>query len=185
MTRQTPEPLEHLGLSASNRSLADLVHLWQEGYYTVDLPYQRGPVWTEDQRIELIHSIMTGTPIPALIINERPWRRDNPMYAVIDGRQRMETARMWWENRLAVPASWFPADQVETTVDTADGPYVTFAGLTGTGRRKFANGAQIPVATARVATEAEEAAIYLRVNGSGTAQSAADMERAARIAGGS
>lgn len=184
MTRQTPAPLEDMRLSATYRPISDLVHGVQRGDYTLDLPYQRGAVWTPDQRVELIHSLMTGTPIPAIIVNERPWTAGGAVYAVIDGKQRMETLIAWYEDRLAVPASWFPAEQVARPQDTSDGPYVTSGGLTDVGRRMCERRWAIPVAAARVATVQQEAEIYLRVNGAGTAQTDADMAHAADIARG-
>lgn len=190
MTYQTTEPVRKLALDVSGRGWGDLIHQVQYGDISYDPPYQRGAVWSGEQRIMLIYSILSGTPIPALIINARPermWYRDDgsrlPAYAVIDGKQRMMTVRMFMEARLAVPASWFPADRVKGTEATSDGPYVRYGGLTRTAQRFFEN-TPAPVAEAHVDTIAEEAAIYLRVNGSGTPQAGEDIARAARIAEG-
>jgi hypothetical protein len=71
---------------------------------------------------------------------------------------------------------------VTLTVDTDDGPYVRWSGLSLVRQRQFANRAHLAIATARVATVQEEASIYVLVNGGGTPQSDADMENAARIA---
>jgi hypothetical protein len=93
----------------------------------------------------------------------------------------MTTVQMFMESDLAVPASWFPADRVDATEDTDDGPYVRYAGLSRVAQRFFEN-KPAPVAEAHVKTVREEAAIYLRVNGSGTPQSDEDIARAAGIA---
>jgi hypothetical protein len=136
----------------------------------------------------LIYSILSGTPVPALILNLRPvsaWFAPDgtklPVNAVIDGKQRLMTVRMFMADGLAVPASWFPPDRVAVTETTGDGPYVRYSGLTRTAQRFFES-RPVPVAEAQVKTVAEEAVIYLRVNGSGTPQAAADLDRAARIA---
>ena len=71
---------------------------------------------------------------------------------------------------LAVPASWFPAEYVEATVDTGDGPYVYRTGLNMVADRMFRNRAILPVAETTVETIEEEAAVYLLVNGAGTPQ---------------
>ncbi|MFW3477371.1 hypothetical protein [Streptomyces microflavus] len=94
-----------------------------------------------------------------------PTERGEPMYACIDGQQRISTAIDWFEDQFAVPASWFDADDVTAAEDTADGPYVRWSGLTLPRQRHFANRALLAVAAARVATIQEEAAIYLLVNG--------------------
>jgi hypothetical protein len=189
MTYQTDEPVHELRMSVSGRSWGELVHWIQDGDATYELPYQRGAVWTYEQRIMLIFSMLSGTPIPALIVNVRPddmWFDQDgtqlPIYAVIDGQQRMTTVQMFMEDALPVPASWFRAEYVEVTEATEDGPYVRYSGLTRPGQRRFES-TVAPVAEARLGSVAEEAAVYLRVNGSGTPQSSDDLHRAARIAG--
>jgi hypothetical protein len=59
---------------------------------------------------------------------------------------------------------------------------VRYSHLTKAARLKFANRAHLSVAMAKVATIAEEAEIYLLVNGGGTPQTETDMDNAARIA---
>lgn len=190
MTYQTSEPVHELRMNISARTWADLVHQLQSGDATYDLPYQRGAVWTIEQRMMLIYSILSGTPIPALIVNERPQRmwfgpsgERHPIYAVIDGKQRMMTVKMFMDDVFRVPASWFPAEEVERADDTADGPYVFYSGLTRRTQRFFEN-KPAPVAEARLRSVAEEASVYLRVNGSGTPQSDEDIARAATVATG-
>ncbi|MET8985882.1 DUF262 domain-containing protein [Nonomuraea wenchangensis] len=187
MTWQTTQPLQHRSLNATNREAVGLAKLVEEGDLLLDTPYQRGDVWTLDQRMALVKSWLLGVPIPAMIIADRMARWDRepggelgPAYAMIDGKQRTLTAIAWYNGGFAVPASWFPADQVETTEDTEDGPYVRFAGLTTVGKRRFMRMAQLPVCEARAASESEEAEIYLLVNGAGTPQTEDDLERARR-----
>ena len=193
MTYQTNSPIERLHLENTYRSARELVRMMRDGLMTADLPYQRGTVWSTGQRIELIHSFLSGTPVPSIIINDRytaTWAEANgtpvvegPGYAVIDGKQRLETARMWYDGDLAVPASWFPDGDVLVTEDTDDGPYTRYSGLSRPAQTDFAmQKALFPFAAAKVATIRDEAAIYLRVNGSGTPQSGADIARAAGIA---
>jgi len=213
MTRQTAAPLPNTRMSASNRSISDLVHQYQDGLITVDAPYQRESVWTEAQRVALIKSLTMGIPIAALVINRRDtpgWEHANgrldhgngePMYAVIDGKQRLLTLAAWLSGDLAVPASWFAEFEggdtrhgettprprlriVEATEDTDDGPYVRITGLTPAGRRRWTNLATIAVAEARVSTMAAEAEVFVLINSAGTSQTDDDLARAAKIAEG-
>ena len=190
-TYQTAAPLGHVSLSQTARVWGKLIHNLQRGDLSYDLPYQRGDVWTEGQRIMLVCSVLTGTPIPALIINRRPrsmWYAEDgtqlPIDAVIDGKQRLITMQMFMENELAVPASWFAAEEITATEDTPDGPYVRWDGLSRPRQRFFEMSATVAVSAGSLNTVREEAAIYLRVNGSGTMQTGEDMARAAGIAGG-
>lgn len=183
MTFQTSEPLHHRNLQPSARAASDLIHFFHDGDVTVDAPYQRGAVWTTEQRMLLIKSLLLGIPVPAIIINRREDAPvGEPFYAVIDGKQRMLALSAWFKSELAVPASWFPAEYVESAVDTDDGPYVFRAGLSPVADRMFRNRAILPVAETAVDTVQEEAAIYLLVNGAGTSQTDDDMANAAHVA---
>lgn len=195
MTRQTDTPIEAYSLQASARSAREIARIFTEDSGDLSPEYQRGSVWTEDQRIALVRSWLMGIPIPAVIINDRifgPWPDGGPngtpaggyTYAAIDGKQRIETAVAWFSGDLAVPASWFPSEGVEQTEDTNDGPYVRYTGLTKPGQRYCANRFQLPTVEAKVATIEEEASLYLLVNGGGTPQSDESMANAARVAGG-
>ena len=105
------------------------------------------------------------------------------MYAVIDGKQRLTAWMAFEDNEIAIPASWLEPEWVEKTIDTGDGPYATRSGLSERGRRLLGNRALVPVVTSRVSTVAAEAEIYLLVNGGGTAQESADLDRAEKVAG--
>lgn len=185
MTLQTQQPLEHRNLSATARQAAELVSNVTNGELDLNPPYQRGPVWTLDQRQNLIRSMLLGIPVPAVILNAR-WQSatwdQGPSWACVDGRQRIETMCQWMADELPIPASWIEPAMVDATFDTDDGPYLNYKHLTMAGRRITRGRFLIPVAEAQVDTVEEEAAIYLLVNGAGTAQSAGDLERAARIA---
>ncbi len=191
-TRQTPAPLEHMTLGATNRFAESFyARRVREGDMLLDTPYQRGSVWTLDQNIALICSWLRGLPIPAVIINDRAaagWdceADDFATYAVIDGKQRILTAISWFSSWFAVPASWFPAEHVERTEETADGPYVRYSGLTRSGQLRMENRCVLPCAEARLPSVEAEAEVYLLVNGGGTPQTAQDMAKATEVAGGS
>lgn len=187
MTLQTAKPIRDLHMNITARAWGEIVHWIQDGNATYDTAYQRGAVWTDEQRIMLIHSIMSGTPIPALIINRRPesmWFGPDgetlPLYAVIDGKQRMMTIKMFMEGDIAVPTSWFDPEDIIETEDTADGAYVRYFGLTHKMQRFFEN-RPTPVAEASLRTVRREAEVYLRVNSAGTLQTDEDMARATAV----
>jgi hypothetical protein len=188
-TRQTAEPLTHWGLHAGNRNVHDLVGFIRGGHIDLNPPYQRDPVWTDDQRIGLVRSWIQGLPIPAITMNahaeEWGWRESRRyLYAIVDGKQRLETALAWFDGKLTVPASWFGAEYVARTVRTDDGPYVRFTDLTTIGQRFPKRDFTIPVVEAKLASTKAEAEIFLLVNGGGTPQTDADMARAERVSKG-
>lgn len=102
MTRQTPTHIEHTTLNPRARGAHDIVRQVEEGQLDVDPPYQRGSVWTSDQRVALVRSWMIGLPAGVIIISDR----DNPnwaaatedvykagaaVWAAVDGKQRILT----------------------------------------------------------------------------------------------
>lgn len=195
MTRQTARPLERLPINTSNRQARWLVKQVTDGELDINPPYQRGAVWSNDQRVALMRSLLSGLPVPSIIINDRHHRewtdhaaynRDNPSgrssFVVIDGEQRLLALKAWFDGELAIPASWVPAEEVAHAEDTDDGPYVRATGLTDLGRRMTGERILLAVGEARACSVREEAEIFLLVNGGGTPQSDVDMARAARVA---
>jgi hypothetical protein len=194
-SRQTAQPLPDYRLSASNKTAREVARNMVP-LMDMNPPYQRGAVWTVDQQIALVKSWAMGVPVPAVILNDRDtpaWAEDmGPLdygaddvrtWAVVDGKQRIETAVAWYAGMLAVPASWFPTSHVEATVHTADGPYVVYTGLSRPWQRRLGTSCMLPVVEARLPSLRAEAELYLLVNGGGTGQSEEDMTRAVRIAG--
>jgi hypothetical protein len=197
MTRQTSAPFDHVSLNPTFQSAKWLAQRVVDGEITLDPPYQRDDKWTEDQRIALVQSWLRGLPAGVVILADRcnrawaaanpgrdPYETGEPLWACVDGKQRLTTAVMWFNSEFAIPASWLPADHVAVVEDTDDGPYLRHDGLTPTGRRFMERRCSLLVAeTGDCATEADEAAFYLLVNGGGTPQTAADMKNATRVVG--
>lgn len=195
MTRQTAEPLPDYRLSASNRTASEIANTMLSDL-DLNPPYQRGSVWTADQRIALVKSWVMGVPVPSIMLNNRAneewrvnegdgaWMGRSHVWAVVDGKQRILTAVAWFGGKLAVPASWFPADAVAKAKQTSDGPYVTFSGLTRPAQLHMKRTAMLPITEAKLPSMQAEAELFLLVNGGGTAQTADDMRRATRVAKG-
>ncbi|WP_114594556.1 DUF262 domain-containing protein [Euzebya pacifica] len=141
-------------------------------------PYQRGRVWTPEQRVNLIRSLQMGLPIGAVLTSFRGWETTDGTYAVVDGRQRIETLRAWAAGDLRVPADFFNDDNIQQVAE--DGT-VSSADLTARGTR---NWQRWPVNELQASglSLAEEANLYLLINFGGTPQTDADRLRAATVA---
>jgi hypothetical protein len=143
------------------RPLIDLaVRPNSDGSPRLDLnaSYQRGHVWTHEQRRNLIKSLLEGLPIGAVFLNERSIMEP---IVVIDGKQRLETIRMFVNNEFSIPANW---------VDTmgVTGELVTWDDLTQLQRRRCDNHWTVATYTSKLKTEAEERELFNRVNFGGT-----------------
>ena len=64
--------------------ISDLCELMKEKKLRIDFSYQRGHVWVEKQRMELIQSILYKFPIGTLVMRSR-----NDVYDIVDGQQRL------------------------------------------------------------------------------------------------
>lgn len=154
-----------------------------EEIFEMNPPYQRASVWTEGQRVALIKSLFMGLPIGAIVLNNRGYATSK-IYAVVDGKQRMETLRAFHTNQFAVPAEWFDSKQVvESFTDTDGVEKVYLKDVAEVVRRRYEN-LIVPSLEAQVDTIAEEAEIFGLINSSGTAQTDEDLQRAALIAKG-
>lgn len=139
----------------------------------LDPPYQRGPVWGERRRQNLVRSLLLGIPVGNVFLSTRD---DAAMTtAVVDGRQRLETIAMFLSGDLPVPATWFPAEDVHTVEDTCDGPYVRYTGLGPRGQARF-DRCSLTTQRCALATVEDEAALFALVNFGGLAQGERDSD---------
>jgi len=192
-TLQTGQPLERLSVPVSNRHADFFLDQRRhnnpgeplKGGLELDAPYQRGDVWTTRQQQLLFKSFMAGIPVPAVVVNDRfgagfrhPDGAEDWRYAVVDGKQRISALFAWFDDQLALPASWFDPDHIEATTDTSDGKYLYCSQLSTTGQRVLRNALLLPVAEAKLVSVREEAAYYLLLNNGGVAHTDADLDRA-------
>ena len=67
-------------------------------------PFQHGLVWSHQQRVAFIESILDGLPLPALFINEMPY--NHPRYpsqeVVVDGQQRINAVVDFMQDKFRV-----------------------------------------------------------------------------------
>lgn len=186
MTRQLNSPIVPVAMKAYHRTAIDLHFQITGGKILLDPPYQRGSVWTEDQRLDLMYSMLSGFPIGAIILNDRmngTWGF-KVAYAVIDGRQRLETISAWFSDGLRIPISWVVPEAIRDDAqayDTGDGLYVHNSDLTPNGQAEIESRMSVSTMVANVNSLAGEAEIYRLVNAGGTAHTADDMTRAAAV----
>lgn len=193
-TLQTAAPLKHDTLNPASTPARVLVREINDGEIELSPPYQRGDSWSGVQRIELVRAWLQGIVPGILYLSDRSnpnwtdatedvYSTGAPHKACVDGKQRLTTAQQWFDGQFAVPASWFKPEHIDVTEELSDGPYVRFTGLTNTGRLKFERQASLLVIDYKsAATVEDEAALYRRINESGTVQSPEDLARARTVA---
>lgn len=65
-----------------------------------DPPYQRGHVWTDEQRIAFMGHKLTGGPVQPLIWNEVGETALDSHFEILDGKQRLTTIVRWIRNEI-------------------------------------------------------------------------------------
>mgnify|MGYP001317669685 CR=1 FL=1 len=179
MTRPAPLSrlqLQPLALAATHWTLDS-----QREMFDLNPPYQRGSVWTLGQRQRLIESLIRRIPVGSVVYNVRKSfiGGGGKFYAaVIDGKQRVEAVRAFFDDEFSVPAWWFEDDELDVP---ADGE-VTYSGLSDVGRRR-AMMWSLPGLEAHVDSIEEEARLFDLLNSGGTAQTDDDLARARAVAG--
>ena len=182
-------PLPDYRMHTQALTLREMAKNVSLGALTLDPPYQRGDVWTEEQRVNLMRSLLMGIPVAALIINRRGanllWQENHGdpgecWYACVDGKQRITTGVLWFTGQLLIPSSWL---RPEFLPESGAGPLVSYPDLSLPGQRWMGQNFTLPVAEAQLPSLEVEAEVYGLVNGAGTPQTEEDLARARALAG--
>lgn len=179
-------PLPHLYLQAYSFD-AERFTGGDQSLFDLAPEYQRGSVWTLEQRRNLIRSLIMGLPIGSIVLNDRSIGDNirvfgnDAIFGVIDGKQRIETMRAWASDEFSVPADWFDDKDITPEAVDSDG-MITMSGLSARGRRIAARW-PMPTVQTSVATLAAEAEVFRLLNSAGTQQTDDDMARAAHVEG--
>lgn len=158
-------PIKRLSLSQTNRPCDVILHWHRSNSMMLDAPYQRGDVWSDQRRVNLIKSILLGVPIPSIIINDRfsaGWD-DNLSCVVIDGKQRITSILRFMLNQLFVPGEWFGMDG-----------QITYDKLPDTMRRRFHN-TPLAYSEGTLKSLEEEQEVFNLVNYGGVPQGQTDL----------
>jgi hypothetical protein len=160
--------LHQLQLQQTNRPI-DVVSYWsrdKDSRLLLDPPYQRGDVWGVKRRQNFIRSILLGVPIPSMIVNDRmlaAWKDDSRI-AVIDGKQRITTLLMFFNDALPIPGEWVGVSNES----------ILFSEMSKVQQRKICN-CPLPFSEGRLPTVKAEKEVFDLVNFGGLVQGESDV----------
>lgn len=84
-----------------NQTLKSLIHTYYFFGIELNPEYQRGNVWTLEDKVSLIDSILNEIEIGRMVMMKRPYSDSRKhMYEVIDGKQRLTTLIEFFEDRF-------------------------------------------------------------------------------------
>lgn len=157
--------------SASARGLSFFTQDDLRPHLDLNAPYQRGLVWGVTRKRNLIRSLLSGIPVPSIVINDRSVRFEgwdaerDPFYVVVDGKQRITALRDFVDGKFSVPGHWFDVDADEVRFTELDKP----------AQRKFMH-RPIAVSEAKLATLDEERDMFDLINFGGVPQGEIDED---------
>lgn len=68
-------------------SIGELVNLYRDGEIDINPSFQRFFRWSDEQKVNLIESIILGIPLPSIFISQR----EDGIWDLVDGLQRVST----------------------------------------------------------------------------------------------
>ena len=76
-------------LNYSQRQLGSLINMVTSFGVDMAPDYQRGLVWTDEDKVKLIDSIFQQVDIGKFVFRKLPYAADAPSYEIVDGKQRL------------------------------------------------------------------------------------------------
>ena len=89
-------------LGATNSTVAWFWGRLKDKSLNMRPPYQRNPVWQEDQKAYLIDSILRGYPVPELYLQSTVSAAGEEQHVVVDGQQRVRACLEFINNEFTL-----------------------------------------------------------------------------------
>lgn len=93
-------------LTVKGESVERVFGNYQARQYMVNRRYQRKLVWTLDEKRRFIDSLLSGFPVPIVLLAEHKGAGGQGSFEIIDGMQRMNAIFGYIENEYAVNGSF-------------------------------------------------------------------------------
>lgn len=100
-----------MSLTPKGMSVQEAYRLFREGKLIVNRKYQRKLVWTMEEKVKLIESIIYEYPIPLFLFAERASEYGYGVYEIMDGVQRLTSIFDFIENRISAQGKYFDVEQ--------------------------------------------------------------------------
>jgi hypothetical protein len=72
-------------------TFGEFINMYKDGELEINPAFQRNFKWNDYQKTRFIESLILGIPIPPIFVAEVPDQRDNRLWEVVDGLQRLST----------------------------------------------------------------------------------------------
>jgi hypothetical protein len=101
-------------LTVRGESIERTYGIYREERYLVNRRYQRKLIWTLEEKVNFIDSILRGYPVPIILLAEDR-AQDQNTFELIDGMQRMNAVMSFVENEYDVKGYYFDLNTMAST----------------------------------------------------------------------
>ncbi|MGW0349490.1 DUF262 domain-containing protein [Streptomyces anthocyanicus] len=165
-------------LSVQGQNLQTLYNLYVNKRLSVNRRYQRKLVWSVEEKVKLIDSVVNELPIPLILLAQRK-KFGVETYEIIDGLQRLDAFFSFMENRFAFEGRYFDLDTIGDTKSRLDSGEIEQGEerLSRSESLAIAN-YQIPVSIYRDASTSSIDEVFRRINSGGRRLSLQEIRQA-------
>jgi hypothetical protein len=89
-------------LNTTTHSVAWIYKRYGANELAIKPPFQRNPVWSDNQKAYLIGTILQGYPIPEIYMQEYTDSEGNDHYVLVDGQQRIRSCIDFIEGKFSL-----------------------------------------------------------------------------------
>ncbi|MGW1791782.1 GmrSD restriction endonuclease domain-containing protein [Streptomyces tubercidicus] len=165
-------------LSVQGQNLQTLYNFYYKKRLIVNRRYQRKLVWSVEEKVKLIDSVVNELPIPLILLAQRK-RAGAEIYEIIDGLQRLDAFFSFMENKFPYNGEFFDLATIGDTKDRLDAKEVTQSTPVQSRASSLAlANYQIPVSIYREATESSIDEVFRRINSGGRRLSLQEIRQA-------
>ncbi|QIP70943.1 DUF262 domain-containing protein [Streptomyces sp. VN1] len=170
--------MQNSELSVQGQSLQTLYNLYFNKRLAVNRRYQRKLVWSVEEKVKLIDSVVNELPIPLILLAQRK-KAGVETYEIIDGLQRLDAFFSFMENKFSYDGKYFDLDTIGDTKARLDAGEITQGAekLSRSESLAIAN-YQIPVSIYRDASTSSIDEVFRRINSGGRRLSLQEIRQA-------
>ncbi|HJK90585.1 MAG TPA: DUF262 domain-containing protein [Polyangiaceae bacterium LLY-WYZ-15_(1-7)] len=101
-------------------SIQEAYRAYRSGNFQVNRRYQRKLVWTVEEKQALIDSVLSGYPIPLILLAYEAQPDGSKRFEILDGMQRLNALFSYVENRFSWRGRMFDVNQLSRAKQLAD-----------------------------------------------------------------
>jgi hypothetical protein len=109
-----------MSVTPRGMSVQEAYREYTDGSFRVNRQYQRKLVWTIEEKQKLIDSILSGYPIPLILLATQVGAAGRKTFEILDGMQRLNAVFSFIENRFAANGKYFDVDQLARAKQMAE-----------------------------------------------------------------